>query len=84
MTRIGRNDPNVTKVIPREQSCTAEAISLGLDQWRGNRPRLDVTAQDGRKLAVYLTRDQLAELRQGAADVAKQYDDAPALSGVLR
>jgi len=63
MTRVGLSHPNVHVVTPREQSLTAETLSLGLDQWRGNRPRLDVTAQDGRKLAVYVSEEQLDGLR---------------------
>lgn len=68
MTRFGRNDANVHVVTPREQSCTAETASIGLDVFRGNRPRLDVTTSDGRKIAVYLTPEQVAELiRAGSA-----------------
>lgn len=68
MTRLGRNDPNVHIVIPREQSCTAETASIGLDTFRGNRPRLDVTTSDGRKIAVYMTPEQVSDLvRAGSA-----------------
>ena len=62
MTRFGRNDPNVHVVTPREQSLTAETLSLGVDTCRGNRPRLDITAADGRKIAVYLTAEQVQQL----------------------
>ena len=62
MTRFGRHDANVHHVIPREQSLTAETLSLGVDTCRGNRPRLDITAADGRKIAVYLTAEQVQQL----------------------
>ena len=62
MSRFGRNDANVYPVTPREQSLTAETLSLGVDTFRGNRPRLDITAADGRRIAVYLTAEQVAQL----------------------
>lgn len=81
MSRFGRNDPNVREVTPREQSCTAETVAIGVDSFRGNRPRLDVTASDGRKIAVYLTNAQVAELIRTGAAVARDGRYYAATSG---
>ena len=62
MTRVGLSHPNVHVVTPREPSLTAETLSLGVDTCRGNRPRLDITAADGRRIAVYLTAEQVEQL----------------------
>ena len=55
MTRFGRNDANVPGGTPREQSCTAETVSTGLDVFTGNRPTPDVTTCAARMMLGELT-----------------------------